>query len=85
MESEENRFIEQGILAKIRRLGPQQIAEVEDFIDFLAERKNKRSPLMQIINETPDRLSELEDVRKRLSKIPGKMSDTVRELRNERG
>ena len=76
---------EQDILTKIRQLGPQHVAEVLDFIDFLAERKQKESPFVQITKGMSGHLSDLEDVRRRLSKIPGKMSETIRELRNERG
>lgn len=85
MEQELQRLKEETILEKIKRLEPHQIAEVVDFIEFLAQRKQKESPFVQFLNETsPSRLG-LEDVRKRLAKIPGKMSDTVRQLRDERG
>ena len=33
---------EEELLAKIRRLPPEQIAEVEDFVDFLAQRDDRR-------------------------------------------
>jgi len=80
-----SQLTEQDILEKIKRLEPQQIAEVIDFIDFLAERKSKRSSLVHVLNETPGARVGLEEVRRRLAKIPGKMSETVRELRDERG
>jgi hypothetical protein len=75
----------QHILEKIEQLEPQQIAEVMDFIDFLAERKLKGLALVQFLRETPGAGIGLAEVRKRLAKIQGKMSETVRELRDERG
>jgi hypothetical protein len=53
----------QDILARIRRLEPQQLAEVIDFIDFLAQRKFKRPPLVQFLNETSGAGIGLEEVR----------------------
>jgi hypothetical protein len=84
MGQEFNQVTAQHVLQKIGQLEPQQIAEVIDFIDFLAERK-KGSPLVQFLRETPGAGIGLEEVRKRLAKIQGKMSETVRELRDERG
>jgi hypothetical protein len=84
MGQECNQVITQHVLQKIGQLEPQQIAEVMDFIDFLAER-NKGSALGQFPRETPGAGVGLEEVRKRLGKIQGKMSETVRELRDERG
>lgn len=85
MEQELQRLKEQDILEKVKRLEPQQITEVVDFIEFLAQRKQKEAPLMQLLNETIGAPLGLENVRRRLAKIPGKMSETVRELRDERG
>jgi len=34
------------VLDKLKHLEPYQIAEVMDFIDFLAERKQQQSPLV---------------------------------------
>ena len=85
MEQELQRLKEQDILEKVKRLEPQQITEVVAFIEFLAERKQKEAPLMQLLNETIGAPLGLENVRRRLAKIPGKMSETVRELRDERG
>ena len=75
----------QDILEKIKRLEPQQVTEVVDFIEFLAERRQKGSPLVQFLTEIPGPRIGLEEVRRRLAKIPGKMSDVVREFRDERG
>lgn len=85
MEQEQTGFTEQRILEKIRQLEPQQIAEVVDFIEVLTEKKQKKSPVVQFLNDMTGPGIGLEEVRRRLAKIPGKMSDTVRELRDERG
>jgi len=76
---------QQNILEQMKRLEPQQIAEVLDFIEFLAERKQKGLPLMRFLSETSAPHVGIKELRRRLAKIPGKMSDTVRELRDERG
>jgi hypothetical protein len=75
----------QDILEKISRLEPQQLVEVIDFIDFLAQRQLKAPPLVQFLNETSGAVVGLEEVRRRLAKISGRMSEVVRELRDERG
>jgi hypothetical protein len=76
----------QAVLDKLKHLAPQQIAEVMDFIDFLAERKQQQSPLLvQLLSTISGPRVGLEEVQRRLAKIPGKMSETVRELRDERG
>lgn len=76
---------DQEILAKIRQLNPQELTEVMDFIDFLIMRQPKRLPLVQLMSETSGPETELVELRRRLAKISGKMSDTVREIRDERG
>ena len=73
------------VLDKLKHLEPYQIAEVMDFIDFLAERKQQRSPLVQLLYTTSGSRVGLEEVQRRLAKIPGKMDETVGELRDERG
>jgi hypothetical protein len=75
----------QTVLDKLRYLEPQQIAEVIDFIDFLAERKQQQAPLVQLLSTTAGPRVGLEEVQRRLAKIPGQMSEIVRELRDERG
>lgn len=74
----------QAVLDKLKHLEPYQIAEVIDFIDFLAERK-QQSPLVQLLYTTSGPRVGLEEVQRRLAKIPGSMSEAVRELRDERG
>jgi len=85
MEQEVKRFTEQNILEKIRLLEPHQISEVIDFIEFLSEKKQKESYFLRLLNETSEPTLGLDEVRRRLAKIPGKMSETIREMRDERG
>jgi hypothetical protein len=85
MRQELNRVTAQGILEKIQRLEPQQIAEAIDFIDFLVRKSLKGPPLMQLLCATAGARVGLEEVRRRLAKIPGNMSETVQDLRDERG
>ena len=44
---------EQELLEKIRRLPPERVAEVEDFVDFLRQRDEERG-----LTEAASRLSE---------------------------
>ena len=85
MQQERRQLTGQAILEKLKRLEPQQVAEVVDFIDFLSERSPKASPLVQLLHATVGSRVGLTEVRRRLAKIPGKMSEVVRELRDERG
>ena len=85
MKQEMDQRTGQTVLDKLRYLEPQQIAEVIDFIDFLAERKQQQAPLVQLLYTTSGPRVGLEEVQRRLAKIPGQMSEIVRELRDERG
>ena len=85
MQQEIDQRTGQAVLDKLKHLEPHQIAEVIDFIDFLAERKQQQSSLGQLLYTTSGPRVGLEEVQRRLAKIPGKMSETVRELRDERG
>jgi hypothetical protein len=85
MDDELSHATAQDILEKVSRLEPQQLVEVMDFIDFLAQRKLKTPPLVRFLNETSGAGVGLEEVRRRLAKISGRMSEVVRELRDERG
>ena len=40
-----NATVEQRLMSKIRTLSPQQVAEVEDFVEFLATKAGKRRAL----------------------------------------
>ena len=82
MEHEWKDVTERGIVEKMKNLEPQQIAEVMDFIEFLAEKKQKESALGKFLTDSVGSAVRLEDVRKRLAKIPGRMADVVREQRN---
>lgn len=84
MKQERKDLIEQSIV-EIKGLEAQQIAEVLDFIEFLTEKKRRETPLIQFFNETTGPALRLEELRTRLAKIPGQMSDVVREQRDERG
>ena len=85
MKQEIDQRTGQAVLDKLKYLEPQQIAEVIDFIDFLIERKQQQVPLVQWLYTTSEPRVGLEEVQRRLAKIPGTMSETVRELRDERG
>ncbi len=75
---------EQEILKRIGRLAPEDIEEVIHFIEFLSEKKPKSSPFVQALTTRAGPRVSLGQVRKRLARLQGKMSDTVRELRDER-
>ena len=78
MKHERKDVTERGIVEKIKSLEPQQIAGVMDFIEFLAEKKQKESALEKFLTDSIGSAVRLEEVRKRLAKIPGRMSDIVR-------
>jgi hypothetical protein len=48
-----NATVEQTLLSKIRALSPQQAAEVEDFIEFLAARSKKNAALDRLLAIAP--------------------------------
>lgn len=85
MKREWKDVAEQSILEKIRGLELQQLAEVMDFIEFLVEKKGRETPLLSFLNEASGPTLPLEEVRARLAKIRGTMSDFVREERDDRG
>lgn len=45
--------IEQSLISKIRTLSSQQVAEVEDFVEFLAAKAKKRSALDRLLTIAP--------------------------------
>ena len=81
MKHESKDLTEKSILERINALEPQQIAEVMDFIEFLAEKKQKENPLVRFLQENVGPPVDLEELRTRLAKIRGQMSDIVREQR----
>jgi hypothetical protein len=48
-----NAVIEQALLAKLQRLSPQQVAEVEDFVEFIAAKSTRRAALDRLLAIAP--------------------------------
>jgi Protein of unknown function (DUF2281) len=48
-----NATSEQSLISKIRTLSPQQLAEVENFVEFLAAKTQKRSALDRLLAIAP--------------------------------
>jgi Protein of unknown function (DUF2281) len=48
-----NASVEQSLISKIRTLSPQQVAEVEDFVEFLAAKGRKRAALDRLLSIAP--------------------------------
>lgn len=48
-----NATVEQALISKIRTLTPQQLAEVEDFVEFLAARSRKNAALDRLLAIAP--------------------------------
>lgn len=48
-----NATVEQALFSKLRTLSPQQVAEVEDFVDFLAARSARRAALDRLLTIAP--------------------------------
>ena len=48
-----NSALEQTLISKISTLSPQQVAEVEDFVEFLATRARKRAALDRLLAIAP--------------------------------
>lgn len=48
-----NATVEQALLSKLRTLSPQQVAEVEDFVEFLAAKALKRAALDRLLSIAP--------------------------------
>jgi len=67
------------------RFDPEQIAEVLDFVDFLAEKKQRLTPVAELLKKAAGPRVNLHDVRASLATIKGQLSDVVREERDERG
>lgn len=53
MDPRINASTEDQLIARIRTLTPQQVAEVEDFVEFLAARTRKRSALNRLLDIAP--------------------------------
>ena len=48
-----NAVIEQRLLAKLKTLSPPQIAQVEDFVEFLAAKSRRRAAFDQLLAIAP--------------------------------
>jgi len=48
-----NATVEQSLISKIRTLSPQQVAQVEDFVEFLAAKASKRAALDRLLAIAP--------------------------------
>lgn len=48
-----NATVEQRLMSKIRTLSPQQVAEVEDFVEFLATKARRRRALDRLLAIAP--------------------------------
>lgn len=48
-----NTTVEQSLISMIRMLSPQQVAEVEDFVEFLAAKSKKRGALDRLLAIAP--------------------------------
>lgn len=48
-----NALVEQSLISKLRVLSPQQVAEVEDFVEFLALKSRKRQALDRLLAVAP--------------------------------
>ena len=48
-----NAMVEQALISKIRELSAQQLAEVEDFVEFLAAKSRKRAAFDRLLAIAP--------------------------------
>ena len=48
-----NAAVEQSLISKLRVLSPAQVAEVEDFVEFLAAKSRKRQALDRLLAVAP--------------------------------
>jgi hypothetical protein len=48
-----NATVEQSLISKIKTLSPQQLAEVEDFVEFLAAKSKRRAALDRLLAIAP--------------------------------
>lgn len=48
-----NATVERALISKIRTLSPQQVAEVEDFVEFLAAKAAKRAAFDRLLAIAP--------------------------------
>jgi hypothetical protein len=48
-----NASVEQALISKLRTLSPQQVAEVQNFVEFLAAKAKKRLALDRLLSIAP--------------------------------
>jgi hypothetical protein len=48
-----NATLEQDLISKIKALSPQQVAEVEDFVEFLSAKSRKRAAFDRLLAIAP--------------------------------
>ena len=48
-----NATVEQSLISKIKALSPQQVAEVEDLVEFLAAKSKKRAAINRLLAIVP--------------------------------
>ena len=48
-----NATVERDLIAKIKALSPQQVAEVEDFVEFLAAKSKRRAAFDRLLAIAP--------------------------------
>lgn len=48
-----NTTVEKALISKLKTLSPQQVAQVEDFVEFLADKASKRSALDRLLAVAP--------------------------------
>jgi hypothetical protein len=85
MKHESKEDAERAILERMSRLDAQQMSEVLDYIDFLADKKRRLSAVAELLKEAAGPRLNLHDVRASLATIKGQLSNVVREQRDERG
>jgi hypothetical protein len=74
------------LIERLRALDEETLAEVEDFVECLFQKREKPAPrLLDIVRERALPSVTLAQVRKDLSSITGSLSEVVTQLRQERG
>ncbi len=74
------------IMDRLRELDEETLVEVNDFVEFVCQKKEKKGKrLLDFLRERALPSVTLEQVRADLTTISGSLSDVVAELRQERG
>jgi hypothetical protein len=74
------------LIGRLRELDANALVEVENFVEFLFHKKEKRnSTLLNMVQDRALPSVTLEQVREDLSTIQGSLSEVVNQLRQERG